>query len=383
VIADRLESLLQEHVAAGEVLGLAWLVAEGDDVRTGVLGSSDAGGTQAVAPDTIFRISSLSKPIVAAAAMALVDSGRLAVDDPIERWIPELAGRRVLRAPDSSLDDTVPANRAITVRDLLVSTMGIGWDFDFSRPQTVMQALSDRGLSTTPPLPASWRPVDEWLGGLRDVPNHYQPGDRWLYHTSYDVLGALIGRVAGKSLGTFLEDTIFGPLGMVDTAFCVPPEKQRRFGACFGGPTPDGRAVYDPPDGQWATPPVFESGGGGLVSTIADYFAFVDMLRRGGRDVLSAGAVRAMTTNQLTDAQIKASGPEPGDDIGWGYGVSVQAGATPAGLPVGTYGWDGGLGSIWRSDPTADVVGILLTNQAFLTPDPLPITRSVRSVFTA
>src|SRR5690606_5326796 len=145
-----------------------------------------------------------SKPIVSAGALALIDAGEIGADEPIDRWLPELADRQALRTFDAPLDDTVPAHRPITIRDVLESTLGIGWDPDFSRPQTVMQALEDRGLATTPPRPAAWRPADEWLAGLHDVPLHHQPGERWMYHTSYDVLGALVARASGQPLGTFL-----------------------------------------------------------------------------------------------------------------------------------------------------------------------------------
>jgi CubicO group peptidase (beta-lactamase class C family) len=316
--------------------------------------------------------------------MVLVERGDMTLADPIERWLPELADRRVLRRPDAALDDTVPAARPLLVQDLLASTMGIGWDFDFSRPQTVMEALDARGLATTPPQPAHWKPTDAWLAGLHDLPLHHQPGEHWLYHTSYDVLGALVARVTGRPLGGFLDDVIFDPLGMVDTGFWVPPAKLDRFGPCFGAGAGDGtRGVYDAAAGQWSSPPPFESAGGGLVSTVADFFAFADMLRRGGGGVLSPASVTAITSNHLTPAQVAASGPEPSEPVGWGYGVSVQLDTVAAGLPVGTYGWAGGLGSLWNTDPTADVVAILLTNQAFLTPEPLPITESFRSLFTS
>jgi CubicO group peptidase (beta-lactamase class C family) len=384
VIADRLEALLQDHVSSGEALGLAWLVAEGDDVRSGAIGTVDAGGRRRIPVDGIFRIASLSKPVVSAAAFILVERGVLALDDPIERWLPELADRQVLRTPDAALDDTVPAVRPITVHDLLTSTMGIGWDFAGAAPPTVMDALDARGLATTPPQPAHWKPADEWLAGLHDVPLHHQPGEHWLYHTSYDVLGVLVARAAGQALGAFLDEAVFRPLGMTDTAFWVPPAKRERFGPCFGSEAGDGtRGVYDPADGQWAAPPPFESAGGGLVSTVADYFAFADMLRRGGGGVISPASAAAITSNQLTDAQLAASGPEPGQPVGWGCGVSVQLGSAPGGLAVGTYGWAGGLGSIWHTDPTADVVAILLTNQAILTPEPVPMIDSFRSLFAS
>lgn len=380
MIADRLEALLHEHVVAGEVLGLTWLVAEGDDLRTGAIGTADEAGADPVATDAVFRISSLSKPIVAAGALALVDAGALGVDDPVDRWLPELADRRVLRTPDAPLDDTVPAVRPITARDLLTSTMGIGWDFDASRPPTVMEALDERGLATTPPHPGAWPSTDDWLQGLHELPLHHQPGERWMYHTSYDVLGALVARVAGQPLGAFLGDAIFRPLGMPDTGFWVPRADRGRFGACFGTVTDQGRAVYDPADGEWTSPPAFESGGGGLVSTVADYFAFVDMLRRGGRGVLSAASVEAMTTNHCIPPLVL---PPDSEEFGWGFGLSVAISDEPDGLPAGAYGWDGGLGSIWRTDPAADIVAILLTNQAFLTPEPVPITRSFRSIFSS
>lgn len=201
----------------------------------------------------------------------------------------------------------------------------------------------------------------------------FQPGERWLYHTSADVLGVLIARASGQPFGTFLRERIFEPLGMTDTAFSVPATSIGRLATSYlTDPQTGALQVYDEPAGQWSRPPAFPSGGAGLVSTAADYLAFAQMLLCGGAPLLSRPSVQTMTTDQLTPEQKAVSGFFPGDFDARGFGFCVQVVTRrehPA-APPGQYGWDGGLGTIWRNDPSEQMIAILLTNAAWSSPRP-------------
>jgi CubicO group peptidase (beta-lactamase class C family) len=210
------------------------------------------------------------------------------------------------------------------------------------------------------------------MARLGTLPLEHQPGTRWLYHVGSDVLGVLVAQAAGQDLASFLRERIFEPLGMHDTGFSVPADHLDRFGPCYGGDDgAGGLVVFDEPDGQWSRPPAFASGGGGLVSTVDDVFAFAEMLRGGGRAggtrLLSHASVAAMTSDHLTPEQ-RANGPHPSGDQGWGFGVGVWTARAGTTWSPGSYGWDGGLGSTWATDPAEELVGILLTNQMFTGP---------------
>lgn len=366
------KQVMEEHVEAG-VPGLAWAIARGDTVDVGWAGTADLAGTRPVGRDTIFRIASMSKPVTAVAALALVEAGRLGLDDPVDDLLPELADRRVLRDPDGPVDDTVPAARPITLRDLLTFRLGLGLDFRRFGRQPHMDRLTALGIGVAPPSPGAHPDADDFLARLGSLPLEFQPGERWLYHTGADVLGVLLARAEGASLGEVLRARVLDPLGMRDTSFTVPADTLDRFTDCVAE-----REVFDPIDGQWSRPPSFESGGGGLVSTVDDYLAFAQMLRAGGEPVLSRPAVALMTTDHLTSEQRDAGSPEPDGSLGWGFGVGVTARQTDE-ASVGTYGWNGGLGSTWANDPAADVVTILLTNQMFTSPSLPAVHRALRA----
>jgi len=387
----RLDEVLTTHVERGDVVGLTWLVSRSGEVHAGAAGTlragiagdgGDASGTPsgAVERDTIYRISSTTKPITAVGALTLVEECRLRLDDPVDDLLPELADRQVLADPEGPLDDTVPAQRPITVGDLLTFRSGLGWDFAATGPQRVMSALFERGLGGGPPAPQHPPGPDEWMRIVGSVPLAHQPGTRWLYHTSADMLGVLVARAAGRPLDAVLAERVLEPLGMDDTAFFVPEPERHRLGAVFGGdPATGGRDVYDPPEGQWATPPAFPGGGAGLVSTVDDLAAFGRMLLAGGthgsRRLLSRPTVEAMTSNQLTPGQVAAGGPDPEGTQGWGLGVGVHLRRIGTALSPGSYGWDGGLGTVWANDPAEDLVGVLLTNQMWTSPVLPPVAR--------
>lgn len=395
----RLDEAVGAHVDHESVPGAAWLVARGGEVHVGVAGSLDGAGDRPVTADSIFRISSMTKPITAVGALVLVDDGVLALDDPVDELLPELADRQVLVRPDGPIDETVAALRPITLRDLLTFRLGWGFDFSSPTPHTVFGAMAELGLDLGPPAPGRHLEPDEWLRRLGTLPLSYQPGERWLYHLGAEVLGVLVARATGTSLGEHLRSRLFEPLGMVDTGFSVPVPDGDRFGPCFwrgdappgidddGMATDGGIPVYDETDGQWSSPPPFEDGGAGLVSTVADIAAFAEVLLGGGeaRDVriLAPETVAAMTSDQLTAENKAVSGPDPDGAQTWGFGLAVQLRETGRGLAPGSYGWDGGLGSSWANDPSRDLAGILLTNLAWTAPQPPPICEDFWSAATA
>ncbi|WP_168800409.1 serine hydrolase domain-containing protein [Cellulomonas telluris] len=362
-------ALLDRAVTDGRVHGAAWLVARGDDVVTGTAGEAAPG--RAVRRDTLFRLSSTTKPVVAAAALTLVDDGTLGLDAPVDRWLPELAGRRVLADPAGPLDATVPAERPITVRDVLESRIGLGFDFTSEGPDPVLAALAAGGLHVGPPAPQADPDPDTWLAVVGGVPLAEQPGTRWRYHLPMQVLGVLVARAAGAPLPQVLRARVLDPAGMTRTGFHVPADQRHRFGRQWAtGPGGD-VTVYDEPDGQWARPPAFPDGGAGLVATVDDVHAFARVLRAGGTAddgtrVLAAGTVEAMLSPHV--------GPLGDDGRGaWGLGIGLCRLDMPDGRRAGTYGWDGGLGSTWWTDPVQDVVAVLLTTDAWTSPEPSPL----------
>jgi CubicO group peptidase (beta-lactamase class C family) len=371
----RLDDAMHAYVDRGEVPGLVALVARGDAVHVVAAGAQDLTTAVPMARDTIFRIASMTKPIAAAAAMILVEDGRLRLDEPVDRLLPELANRKVLRTLGSEIDDTVPANRPITLRDLLTFRCGFGAVMAMPGTYPIQKAMSDAGLAPGP-SPADCSP-DAWIARLAALPLIQQPGESWLYHTGSDILSVLIARATGEPFETFLAERVFAPLGMNDTGFYVPEAKIGRLATSYIVDRETGRtAVYDAGrGGRWSRPPAFASGAGGLVSTADDYLAFSRMMLELGRyeggRILSRPTVELMTTDQLMPAQKAASPFYPGfwDANGWGFGMSVTT-ARHGYLSVGSYGWDGGMGTTARNDPKEGLTCILLTQRMMRGPAP-------------
>ena len=374
----RLHDVMTGYVERGEVPGLVTLVARRGEGHVDAIGAMAAGSEEPMRRDTIFRISSMTKPITAAAAMILIEECALRLDEPVNRLLPELANRQVLKRPDADLDDTVPAHRPITVRDLLTFTMGLGIVAAAPGTVPIADALAELELGQGMPSPQTPPAPDEWIRRLGTLPLMYQPGERWMYNTGSDVLGVLIERACGQPFETFLKERIFDPLGMNDSGFDVIWDRIGRLATSYViDPDSGAAAIYDEPaDGQWSRLPSFPSGGGGLVSTVDNFLAFADMLRgkgvsRGER-ILSRPSVEFMTSDQLTPEQKAASGLVPGffRVHGWGFGVAVVTERTEVAKSVGTYGWDGGMGTSWYNDPAEDLTMILMTQQAWTSPIP-------------
>jgi CubicO group peptidase (beta-lactamase class C family) len=373
-----MHDVMADYVERGDVPGLVTLVSRRREAHVDAIGTKAIADLAPMRRDTIFRISSMTKPITAAATMILVEECKVRLDEPVDRWLPELAGRKVLKRLDGPLDDTMPANRPITVRDLLTFRMGFGQMMAPPDAYPILKAASELQIGMGPPSPSTLPAPDEWMRRLGQLPLMHQPGERWMYNTGSDVLGVLIARASGQSLETFLRERIFEPLGMKDTSFSVPMASLDRLATSYWTHPESGElVVFDKAEGgQWSREPAFPSGAGGLVSTIDDYLAFGQMMLSQGKHessrILSRLSVETMTTDQLTPEQKAVSGLVPGyfDSHGWGFGVSVVTRRDDVAAVPGRYGWDGGLGTSWYSDPREEMVTILMTQRAWTSPSP-------------
>jgi CubicO group peptidase (beta-lactamase class C family) len=374
---ERVHRVLSGHIERREMPGLVALVSHRDDVHVETLGTLAFDSPPPMNRDTIFRIASLSKLITAVAAMILIEDCKLRLDDSIEPWLPELANRRVLKSISSDLDDSVPALRPITLRDLLTFRMGFGSVMAMPDTHPIQKLIREYRIGGDGPLHPSQAPATkEWLQKLASLPLLAQPGERWMYHVSADVLGVLIARVSGQSLGTFLRERIFDPLGMKDTGFHVPAEKMDRFPVVyFPNRQTNGLDVFDDvANSEWRSEPPFESGGGGLVSTIDDYFAFSRMMlnkgRHGRKQVLSRATVELMTSDQLTPEQRAGAEIFFGTYSSWGLGMAVDTGRKEIYHNPGRFGWTGGFGTTAYTDPADEMIGILFTQRMMDSPEP-------------
>lgn len=359
----KIEPALQKFVDSGELAGVVTLTSRGGDIiQTAAVGDRDRETRDPMRPDTLFRIASMTKPITSVAAMMLVEQGLVSLADPISHWIPELAHPRVLRRATGAINDTDSVNRAITIEDLLTHRSGIAYaPFSEGPIKTEYeQVLGDPAINPLTP--------DQWLAALGTLPLVYQPGERFHYGHSTDVLGFLIGRVVGKPLRQVLDEWIFTPLGMKDTDFWLPSEKRSRLASLYtydeaaAGLVKVELVMYD-------QPPSYTPGGGGLISTAPDYHRFARMLLAGGSyggvRLLKKETVRAMQTNRLSPAQRKIpfAGMSLWQKSGFGLGLSIaeELADNPyaCGAP-GSLTWPGVFGTWWQADPAHDLVMIYM-----------------------
>ena len=384
----RLGDGLAGFVSTGDVPGLVAMVSRRGETHVEVHGTTSVGGSTPMRPDTIFRISSMTKPVTAVATLILLEECRLRLDDPVDELLPELADRRVLRRLDGPVDDTVPAQRSITVRDLLTFRLGYGMVFGSAQEYPILAAAEALGFVQGPPTGGGEIGPDEWLRRFATLPLMEQPGERWRYNTGSELLGVLIGRASGRPFADFVRERIFSPLDMADTGFHVPADKTDRLATSYlTDPATGELTVYDEAVGsRWSEPPAFCNGAGGLVSTAHDYLAFARMLLNGGtldgERILARPSVEAMTTDQLTSAQKTDAAFVPGqfDNVGYGFGVSmVTRRVDPAGA-LGAYGWDGGLGTCWTNDSAEHLALVLMTQCAWSSPVPPAVARDFRTL---
>jgi CubicO group peptidase (beta-lactamase class C family) len=374
----RLRMALDGHVASGDMPGIVALVSRGDAVIVEAIGAQSFDGPP-MKRDTIFRIASMTKPVIAAATLLLVEECKLRLDDPVDAFLPELADRKVLKSLDSQVDETVPARRPISTRDLLTFTFGMGALMVWPPRYPIQKAATELGLASGPhQLDID---ADEFMRRLGTLPLAYQPGERWLYHTGSDVLGVLIARASGQSLEAFLRERLFEPLGMRDTGFEVPAAKLDRLASAYMmDPAKKALTFFDDAGAsRWSKAPPFAAGGSGLVSTADDFHAFYRMLLSGGRHgrkrILARPTVELMMSDQLTEQQKQGAELFFGHGASWGMGGAVVTRRTDIFATPGRFGWDGGYGTSAHLDPAERMIGILMTQRMMDSPTPPKVFR--------
>ena len=360
----QIPTALQAVVDAGDLSGFVTLVwRKGEIVRADAIGRRDIEADLPMTRDTLFRIASMTKPVTSVAALMLMEEGKLRLDDPITKWLPEFADMRVLKDAAGPVDDTYPAPRDITVEDLMTHRSGLAYAFTSTGP---IGQLYENTLG--PPLGGEMTP-DEWLKRIGSLPLSYPPGERFHYSHATEVLGYLVARIEGKPLGQVLKDRIFAPLGMRDTDFWCPPEKRGRMAKLYRQ-DPETGALQDASFPHVDTQPALEPGGGGLISTADDYLMFARMLLGKGEvdgvRLLKPQTVDLMLENRLTEAQrqVPFMGLPFWMGQGFGLGVSMildpQAQAWAGPSSNGAFSWPGAFGTWWRADPKEDLIAIYL-----------------------
>jgi CubicO group peptidase (beta-lactamase class C family) len=352
--AHRIREVLQGHIDRRRIPGAVAMVSLGGRTEFfAALGQQVPVAGTAMQPDSIFRIYSMTKPIVSLAALMLVEQGLLQLLDPVAKYLPVFAGQQVA-VEQGGVQRLVPAQRAATVHDLLRHTAGFTYEFLGSSP--VQRQYVDVDIA------ARHRSGAQFCAVLASVPLAHQPGSCWQYSRATDVLGALLEVVSGKTLGVLLQEMILGPLGMKDTAFSVPQQQQARMAEPFANDPDTGEAVVML-DGRIV--PRFESGGGGLLSTAADYAHFLQLMRNRGTfngvRLVSRKTIEWMTADHL--GAIPANGDMllPGYGFGLGFAVRTHAGLAPQAGSVGQYFWTGIGGTSFFVDPAEDLFAMLLT----------------------
>ncbi|MFE0177180.1 serine hydrolase domain-containing protein [Streptomyces sp. NPDC059002] len=365
--------MLERRVDAGHSPGVVAVVARHGEVHVEALGNlafEGPGARTPMAADTICRVASMTKSIVAACAMTLVEDCTLRLNDPVDALLPELSGMTVLADPNGPLDDTVPMKRPITLRDLLTCRLGTG--AIITEPGTIpiadaLNAITEGGHPDDPE-PST----DEWVRRLGKLPLVHQPGERWMYNTGPTLTGLLITRATGLSLDDALRERICEPLGMKDTTLRLSGEGVDRLATAYVHNEATGELTAESPDGPWSRPPTYKEAASGLVSTAADWLAFTSALLGGGthrgRRVLSRPSVTMMTSDHLTRTQKAVSRwfwpMDHFADFGWGFGMEVRTRRINLGPSVGSYGWYGKYGTAWCNDPSEDMTLILMIQRS-------------------
>jgi CubicO group peptidase (beta-lactamase class C family) len=370
-VTDAMQAAIDHGDSAGVV---TLLYRHGEIAQVTAVGLQDEAAKTPMRRDTIFRIASMTKPIVSVATLILMEDGKLSLTDPVEKFLPELGNPKLLPDPATALGTAKPSPRGITVLDLLTHRSGIVTPDTTAGPLVTALKDADAARAIGP---------DEWIKRVGALPLAYEPGTRFNYGNSFDVLGVLVARASGMPLPDFLEARIFKPLAMKDTGFVVPADKTVRFATNYGAdPQTHQRVVTDQPGPQsrWAKLPAFPSGAGGLVSTADDYLAFARMLlgkgRAGDVRLLSHESVVLMTANELTPEQRKMpfSGFEFWAGQGFGLGVSVvddvaKQARSPFGYAsAGSFGWPGAFGTWWQADPKEDMIQIFMVQMSAADP---------------
>ena len=361
--------LQRRYLDVKKIAGALTLVARrGKVAYLSPTGMMDLERGKPMRDDTIFRIYSMSKPITSVALMTLYEQGEFQLDDPVHKWIPEWRDLRVYAQGNYPNFVTLPCDRPMTIRDLMSHQSGLTYGFmERTNVDRAYRRLDVGGA-------AAGGTLRGMIEKLAELPLEFSPGTRWNYSVSTDVLGYLVEVMSGKRFDEFLQDRIFGPLGMVDTAFTVPPEELDRFAANYNrGPDKQLRLEDDPHGSAYTRPRTFFSGGGGLVSTAADYLRFCRMLLGGGtlegERILGRKTIELMTLNHLPEGRDLASlgfgafSETTYDGVGFGLGFSVALDPARAQLigSVGEYAWGGAASTAFWIDPDEELIVIFMT----------------------
>lgn len=358
-LADNRTSVVQA-VDAGLLAGAVTLVWQGGNIlQVNEIGYRDVEAGLPMQRDTIFRIASMTKPVTVAAAMALIEEGKLALSDPVSRWLPELADMQVLVDPTGPLDRTVPAQRPMTIDDLMTHRSGLAYPFSVLGP--ISKAYAQVSFR---------QDQDHWLAEVAKLPLIHQPGERLTYSHATDVLGIVVSRIEGTSLHTVLTERIFDPLGMTDTGFYISPDKRARAATMYRLDKATG-LQHDAMGPIPVIEPRFCQGGASLVTTVDDYLRFARMLLGDGEvdgvRVLSAESVQLMRTDRLTAEQKQYPFLGMPFWVGRGFGLNLSVVTDPAKSTqlfgpggVGTFSWPGAYGTWWQADPANDLIMIYL-----------------------
>ena len=351
---------IEEAVASGLLAGAVTLVwHRGEVLQVNAIGHRDAEAGLPMRRDTIFRIASMTKPVTVAAAMTLVQEGRIALSDPVDRWLPELAEMRVLAEPTGPLDCTVPARRPITIEDLMTHRSGLAYAFSVTGP--IGRAYAQLSLR---------QDADHWLAEVAGLPLVHQPGERLTYSHATEVLGIAVSRIEGKPLHTVLDERILAPLGMADSGFFISGDKRDRAATMYRLDAREGLR-HDAMGPIPVREPRFCQGGASLVSTAEDYLRFARMLLGGGEvdgvRVLSEESVRLMRTDRLTEEQKRQPFLGAPFWVGRGFGLNLSVVTDPSKSQLlfgpggaGTFNWPGAYGTWWQADPANDLILIYL-----------------------
>ncbi|MFI5318819.1 MAG: serine hydrolase domain-containing protein [Myxococcota bacterium] len=376
----RIDAMVQGYIDAKQIPGAVTLVARrGEIAHVTVQGDKAFGSSDPMRRDTLFRVYSMSKPITSVAVLMLYEEGKLRLTDPVSKWIPELAKPRILRDPKGPIDVTDPSPAEITVRDLLTHCSGLV--YSFTTGEVLGKAYEAAGVSGAgSPLTPS-----EWAARLGKLPLAHAPGTKWNYSVSTDVLGLLVERVSGMPFPQFLEQRLFAPLGMKDTAFYVPAGKLGRLATNYMPNAQGGLDVFDAPaTSTYRTQPALPSGGGGLVSTADDYARFALMLaghgKLGDARILSRKTVELMATNHLNASEQETFGLRgyrvfAGNGFGLGVMVQTEEAGTRGLGSVGKNGWGGAAGTWYWVDPEEDLVAVLMIQRMSFGGPPIAISR--------
>jgi CubicO group peptidase (beta-lactamase class C family) len=375
--AGRLERITEHfernYIANNKIAGCQISVARhGHLAYFKSFGQMDRERAKPTRDDTIYRIYSMTKPITSVALMTLYERGYFQLNDPVHRYAPSWKNHRVWVSGEGPDMVTEAPGRAITFRDVLSHTAGftyggglpgVGLQHPIDKIYRELKIRSIGGQDT----------MEAFMDKLGQVPLRFQPGTAWMYSLATDVCGALVEIISGKPLAQYLQDEIFGPLDMKDTAFHVAPDKLDRFAANYDrGPDKQLRLIDDPQASDFAKPPGFYSGGGGLTGTSADYLRFCEMLRRGGEldghRVLGPRTIELMQMNhlpgdrQLTELAIGSFSETAYDGVGFGLGfASTLSEVEAGGLGAGDYYWGGAASTIFWVDPIEDLSVVFMT----------------------